>query len=142
MKRLFLFILIIPFLSFGQGQQVNYRAENRIIPPDSILRFPDIEAEYIGGIDSLRLFVVNNLRYPHFGSAQCSLGHVQGKVYIKMIVELDGSLSNIHVERGFEAQYDQAALECISKMPNWIPALSNGEVVRSVVRIPISFGYY
>lgn len=137
-----LLFFVIPFLSFGQDQQVNYRADNRIIPPDSIVLFPDVEAEYSGGFDSLMYFIQQNLSYPHFDSAQCSLGHVQGKVYIKMIVELDGSLSNIHVERGFDEEYDQAALECISKMPNWIPARSNGEVVRSFVRIPIGFGYY
>lgn len=96
--------------------------------------FPEVEAQFPGGPDSLMRFIANNLDYP-----PCGIHQVQGKVYISMIIEKDGSHTNHEVIKGFLKQYDEAALECIKKMPPWIPAEFNGEKVRSRVRLPITF---
>ena len=63
----------------------------------------------------------------------------QGRVFLAFVVEKDGSITNVRVERGVSIDLDREAKRVVSLMPNWIPAESGGKFVRCRARLPISF---
>lgn len=137
MKHWRLLLLLIPIYSFGHdSSSVNFRVENRIIPPDSLVLFPEVEAEFPGGLDSLMRFVSVNVVYPPIELYECN---PTPRVYVSMIVERDGALSNFEIFRGAEKKYNDAAIDCFRKMPPWMPARDNGVTVRTKIYFPVVF---
>jgi len=106
-----------------------------VAPPDSIVNFPDTEAQYPGGPDSLEEFIFVNFILPE---DTLDIEFIDERVYLSFIVEKDGSLSNIVVEKGVNVLYDSICVAVVKLMPNWIPAQKNGTAVRSLMRLPIS----
>ena len=105
-----------------------------VAPPDSIVNFPDTEAEYPGGPDSLAEFIFVNFILPD-DTAEVLWDQ---RVYLSFIVEKDGSINNIVVEKGASELYDSICVAVVQQMPKWIPAQKNGVAVRSLMRLPIS----
>jgi hypothetical protein len=105
-----------------------------VAPPDSIVNFPDTEAEYPGGPDSLAEFIFVNFI---LGDDTSEVLWDQ-RVYLSFIVEKDGSINNIVVEKGVNELYDSICVAVVQQMPKWIPAQKNGVAVRSLMRLPIS----
>ena len=64
-----------------------------IAPPDSLVNFPDTEAQYPGGPDSLAEFIFVNFILPDDTSEVLW----DQRVYLSFIVEKDGSINNIVV---------------------------------------------
>ncbi len=104
-------------------------------PPDSIVNFPDTEAQYPGGQDSLTEFIFMNFILP---DDAMDIEFNDERVYLSFIVEKDGSLTNIVVEKGVNELYDSICVAVVNLMPNWIPAQKDGLPVRSLMRLPIS----
>jgi hypothetical protein len=109
-----------------------------IAPPDSIVNFPDTEAQYPGGLDSLTEFIFMNFILPNDTIEKTIVEFNDERVYLSFIVEKDGSLTNIVVEKGASELYDSICVAVVKLMPNWIPAEKNGVAVRSLMRLPIS----
>ena len=99
---------------------------------EEVSQFPELEAEYPGGPEAMKKFIIDNIQYP---SEAC----FQARVFISFIVERDGSLSNVEVIRGVQSLLDKEAVRVVCAMPKWIPAETGGKKVRSKVNIPISF---
>jgi protein TonB len=89
--------------------------------------------EFIGGVSELYKWLGNNLRYP---SAAVNAG-VEGKVFVKFIVEKDGKISKPEVVKGIGFGCDEEALKALRKMPNWKPGMQNGRAARVYFTIPI-----
>jgi TonB family protein len=94
-----------------------------------------VEASYPGGNASLMKYIRETIRYPEVSIDR----NESGKVYLSFIVETDGKLSHINVERGVSPEIDQEALRIFIKSPKWVPAICNGTMVRSRYKIPINF---
>jgi hypothetical protein len=105
-----------------------------IAPPDSLVNFPDTEAQYPGGPDSLAEFIFVNFILPDDTSEVLW----DQRVYLSFIVEKDGSINNIVVEKGASELYDSICVAVVQQMPKWIPAQKDGVAVRSLMRLPIS----
>jgi TonB family protein len=108
------------------------------IPEESendIVDFPDVEAEFRGGAKALQAFVSDNVNYP----MKAIELNDQGRVFLSFVVEPDGTLSNLWVERGVSDALDKEALRLLKNMPRWIPGESNGKKVRTRCRLPINF---
>ena len=105
-------------------------------PPDPYLtEFPDVEAQFPGGLVAMKKFIQETIQYPEISK---ELGD-QGRVYVSFIVGTDGSISNIEIPRSLTVELDKEAKRIVRAMPNWIPAKKKGEVVRSRARLPITF---
>ena len=98
--------------------------------------FPDEDAQFPGGLDSLMRFIAYNIEYPPLELYECEPEH---KVYVSMIIQEDGIPCQFRIEKGSLEKYNTSALECIKTMPPWIPAKHKGENVRSKIMIPIVF---
>jgi hypothetical protein len=105
-----------------------------IAPPDSLVNFPDTEAQYPGGPDSLAEFIFVNFILPDDTSEVLW----DQRVYLSFIVEKDGSINNIVVEKGASELYDSICVAVVQQMPKWIPAQKDGVPVRSLMRLPIN----
>ncbi|MNR29437.1 Gram-negative bacterial tonB protein [compost metagenome] len=64
---------------------------------------------------------------------------MQGKVFLSFIVEKNGDLADIKVERKLGAGTDEEAVRIMKASPRWIPGIYNGKTVRVKYNIPINF---
>lgn len=95
----------------------------------------DVFPRYPGGDEARLLFLRRNLRYPEIAMKS----GVQGVVVLLFIIEKDGTLSDIKVEKGIGAGCDEEAMRVAKEMPRWEPAKRHGNAVRVMIRMPIVF---
>jgi protein TonB len=88
-----------------------------------------------GGAAAWAKFLRKNLQYPGMAIDQ----HIQGKVWVSFIVEKDGHLSNIVVDRGPGYGTNEEALRVLKLAPAWQPGIQNGQPVRVRYTVPINF---
>ncbi len=110
-------------------------SQEAFIEEEPIVQVPELEAEFPGGPDAMMKFLIENIRYPQ----DAKEWSIEGRVFISLVVERDGTLSNIEIVRGVLASLDQEAIRVVRQMPKWIPAQVKGEKVRTKVYIPITF---
>lgn len=110
------------------------------VPPKPVNNDPvsvvDVQAGFLGGIDTFRSKVVQNFGTDHFEGA----GELM-KTTVTFIVEKDGTISNIKAN-GKDSQFNAEAERTIKKIKGkWSPAKLNGENVRSYFKFPISMQF-
>lgn len=93
------------------------------------------QAEPAGGLTTLNQFINSNLQIP----LQSSVKGVNGRVYLKGIVQPDGSMSNIEVTRGIDTLCNAAAISVLAMYKAWQPAMLGGQRVRQAVFFPVAF---
>ncbi len=94
-----------------------------------------IPAYPVGGVSEFYKFIAMNLEY----SQDCIEKNIQGKVYVSFIVQLDGTISNVVVEKGVNPNLDEEACRVIRYFPKWNAAISNGKPIRSLVKTSVNF---
>jgi TonB family protein len=102
---------------------------------DKVFMVVEQQPEFIGGYDAMRNFLAQNTKYP----TQARTNNESGTVYVSMIINEDGSVSNAKVLRGVSQSIDAEAVRVISIMPNWKPGMQNGKPVKVRFNIPIKF---
>jgi protein TonB len=133
-------LLFIAFLSFMEISFSQITKENQ---EEIALVDPDIPAAFPGGEVELLKFIKENLKYPD----TCIALEAKGRVFMRFVVETDGSITNIEVEKN-STGCDQFAISCmeiLSSMPKWEPGgtqdLKEGdfEPKRNTYRLPILY---
>jgi len=92
--------------------------------------------EFPGGMDSLKVFIIRNIRYP-----ESLIGKsIEGTVYVQFIVDEEGSVKSVSVIRGLSEEADKEAIRVI-KLTNkkWIPGKQRGKLVAVSMVVPIKF---
>ena len=102
---------------------------------EEVIEFPDVEAEFIGGPQALIKYIQTIIQYPPTSIEM----NEQGRVYLSFVVEADGSITNVAVERGVSPDLDREAIRVVRSMPNWIPGETKGKKSRTRCRLPINF---
>lgn len=92
-------------------------------------------ASYPGGINKLRDHISKNLNYP----AGALAANKTGIVIVDFIIDKDGTISNIHVNKKLGFGLDEAAMHVISTLDFWKPKMINGKAVKAAYNIPIKF---
>jgi periplasmic protein TonB len=110
-------------------------AEETVIVEEEIIEFPDVEAEFKGGAQAMMKYIQQNIQYPPTSIEM----NEQGKVYLSFVVEADGSISNVSIERGVSKDIDNEAKRIVRNMPKWTPGESKGKKARTRCRLPINF---
>lgn len=95
---------------------------------------PDVPVSYPGGIDEAMNFIKDNILYPAREYNQ----EIEGCVYVKCIVEPDGTTSNHVVDDAPTDAMKEEAIRVIKKT-KWIPASKEGTPVRCRLEIPVEF---
>lgn len=124
MKLLF-FIALLTFVEILYSQNTDENDD------------PDIPALFPGGEVEFLKFIKDNLKYPD----TCKELGAKGRVFLRFVVEQDGSITNIEVEKNLTGcdQFAIACMELLSSMPKWIPGESGGVKDRIKYRLPIIY---
>jgi len=96
---------------------------------------PVKDAEYDGGIVKMKQKIADVQEYPDI---DIQLG-TQGTVFVSFVVEKDGSVTNVKTIRGVSETLDREAVRIVKTFPKWIPGEDEWGVVRTRVRMPITF---
>lgn len=94
-----------------------------------------VDSEYEGGAIEMQRFIAKNVTYP----VESIELNDQGRIYLAFVVEENGTITHVKVERGVSKQLDAEAMRLLRIMPPWSPATCEGEKIRSVARLPINF---
>jgi TonB family protein len=106
------------------------------IPDDEKIFFAvEQQAEFPGGMAGLKDFLRDNMKLP----PEVKRKKIDGKVFVKFIVGIDGLISNIEVVKGLSPALDQEAIRLVSIFPRWIPGYQNQKAVKSQFVLPIYF---
>lgn len=104
-------------------------------------RFPGCEAEtdtYIRekcAQQELLEFVYNNLQYPEEAKRE----GINGTVVAQFVVDKEGQVKNPKIVRSIGGGTDEAVLEVVNNMPEWIPGKQRGRLVNVQFNLPIRF---
>ena len=88
-----------------------------------------------GGQGALLEYLASHVKYPVVSQEN----HVQGRVIVSFVVECDGSIADVRVERSVDPSLDREAIRVVSSMPRWSPGKLNGYIVRVKYSVPVSF---
>lgn len=131
MKK-FALIALLAMLGYNVSQaQTNNTGEDKIYSFISLENPP----KFPGGMAAFYKFLGANIKYPE----QAKKANIEGKVFVSFVVEKDGSIANVKVDRSLGYGTDEEAARVIKLSPNWIAGVQNGEPVRVRYNIPIQF---
>ncbi|WP_286968486.1 energy transducer TonB [Flavobacterium sp. UBA4854] len=95
----------------------------------------DVKPDYVGGIQKFYAFLNKNYIMPKDPDNDDPL---QGGIFVKFVIEKDGSVSNIEILRDIGYGTGKELERLLKICPHWIPAKKNGNPVRCLY----SFPYY
>jgi len=85
--------------------------------------------------DAFRLFIQQNLKYP----IEAKKNKEQGRVFISFVVDKEGQIKNVKIERGVSPFLDKEAIRVVKSSPNWEPGTQGGQKVNVQYTFPIVF---
>jgi protein TonB len=88
-----------------------------------------------GGNGALLEYLATHVKYPVVAQEN----GVQGRVIVSFVVECDGSIADVRVERSVDPSLDREAIRVVSSMPRWSPGKLNGYIVRVKYSAPVLF---
>ena len=95
----------------------------------------DRQPLFPGGMYKFYDYLAKSIRYPKEAHEK----KIEGKVFLSFVVEKDGKLSDVTVRRSLGSGTDEEAVRVLSASPNWLPGEVNGNPVRVLYNIPVSF---
>ncbi|WP_426669319.1 energy transducer TonB [Mucilaginibacter sp. McL0603] len=102
---------------------------------DHTLMTVEVMPEFKGGISEFYNFLSKNLQYTDAMLQK----NIQGKVFISLTVEKDGSLTDIKAVKDIGGGAAAAAIRVLKLSPKWEPGYQNGQKVRVRYTLPINF---
>lgn len=102
---------------------------------EEIFEVVEVMPEFPGGQGALMTYLSSNIKYP----AEAQEQGTQGRVIVQLVVNKDGSISNIKIVRSVDEALDKEAIRVVEEMPAWTPGMQRGEPVRVKYTIPVTF---
>lgn len=116
---------------FGEGDGTGEKIVEVI--DDSLYIVPQKMPSFPGGEVAMRRWINNNIDLPDWAE------QISGVVYVRFIVDKDGSVTNVVLSKGIHQDYDKASLAVVKKMPKWSPGEQAGKTVKVRYDLPIKF---
>ncbi len=108
---------------------------NNAIEEEPILDIAEIEPSFPGGPAAMSKWIQEQVKYPELAS---EMGE-QGIVYVKFVVNRDGSIEQVSIRKSVSDALDKEAMRVVKAMPKWTPGEQAGKPVRVSFTLPISF---
>lgn len=105
------------------GKTTTYTGSRRVLP------------QFKGGIEAFGRYLSRNIKYPDLARQK----GIQGRVILSFVVEKNGDLSDIKINKSVIPLLDDEAIRVLRLSPKWIPATQFGMPVRVVYSVPINF---
>lgn len=93
------------------------------------------KAAFPGGEIKMLKFIAKHTSYP----SKALANKVEGRVSVSIQINEQGEIISSEIVKGLSPDCDKEVLRVISKMPNWEPALNNGEPINQVIILPVQF---
>ena len=104
-------------------------------PEGEVFQVVEVDPQFEGGLEALYKYLAENIKYPE----QAKSDGIQGRVFVRFVIEADGSVTNAQVLRGIGGGCDEEALRVVEAMPKWTPGMQQGKPVRVQFNLPITF---
>jgi protein TonB len=123
-------IILIALTSCGKEKSANAKLADQVyFEVDEMPVFPN-------GDQGILKFVAENTVYPE----KAILDSITGKVIVRFVVEKDGSVTGVAIEKGVDPTLDAEAVRVVSSLPKFEkPGIKAGEKVRVQYMLPITF---
>lgn len=120
---------------------VFFCAGNLSAAEEELVRVVAKKAEFIGGNEEMIKFLSENVKYPEDVLQANEKGaNIYGRVYVKFVVEKDGSISDVEVVRSVHPSLDAESVRVVKLMSGkWTPATEREKPVRSKFTLPFVF---
>lgn len=108
-----------------------------LLPPepiDVIVDFASESPEPVGGYKAMYDYLGKNIKYPRRAIAS----EIEGKVFIKFVVERDGTVSQLEVVKGIGGGCDEEAARVVKNLL-WKPGKQGHRTVRVRMILPVIF---
>lgn len=105
-------------------------SDSDIVPSNSLSKENDTMPTVVGGI----MAIANNIQYPEIAKR----AGIEGKVFVKVVLDTDGTVLSTEVAKGIGAGCDEAAVEAIKKV-EFTPGYKDGVPVKTEITIPVIF---
>lgn len=102
---------------------------------NKVLDLAEVMPHYDGGLEAMMKFIQKKIRYPRAPRVQ----GIEGTVFVRFIVNGDGTVSDVEIIRGVHPDYDKEAKRVISLLPSWIGGSHHGRPVSVRMVLPIRF---
>lgn len=102
---------------------------------ESVYFMADQMPEFPGGAKKLQKHIKNHLNYPEKAKKQ----GISGTVYVKFVVDTNGEITQVEVNRGVHPLLDEAAKKVVKNLPKWKPGKKDGKLVSVSQAIPVKF---
>jgi TonB family protein len=130
----------------SDGSDIIYFCGNSLgLQPKAVEESPQEETfvivekmpEFPGGPAALMQYLNSKIKYPE----ECRKMGVEGKVFIKFVVDKEGIINQVAVLRGVSDcnLLEKEALRVVRSMPKWTPGKQHGKAVNVYFTLPISF---
>ncbi len=122
--------------SNGVARQITCKLP--ICDSDDVYTVVEVDPEFPGGLDSMYAFIRRNINLKKV--EQCD---ATGKIFVGVIVEPNGSLSDIRIMRDIGCGIGEEIARIVGVMPKWKPGIHRGKSVRVryYFAFPFTFPY-
>jgi protein TonB len=91
--------------------------------------------QFTGGETAMIRFIQRTFHYP----AVARRMNIEGTVYVSFVIDADGNVTMINVDKGVSKECDEEAIRIIEKMPKWIAGRQGNMPVSVRQCLPIKF---
>jgi TonB family protein len=129
-KSVLLSFLLLAFM-YGYSQST---LTDSAVYYDQVFHFVQHKPIFPGNVDK---WMADNMIYPE----EASNKNIQGTVYLNIVIEKDGSVSEVKVLKGIDSgsSLDSEAVRAASSMPKWSSGIMNGHSVKVAITLPVNF---
>ncbi len=110
---------------------------SEVVVKKTARRYVKNPPQFPGGVDEMMQYMKPRVRYSDMDIEK----NVEGIIYISFVVNEDGSIGDIMIERGIRNgdRLAKKAIEAINAMPRWTPGDDGKEPLPVIVTMPLHF---
>ena len=134
MKQVYILLFLFGLSAFAFGQEPITKLDT-----NQIYDIVEQDAEFPGGTDSLRRYIIDNIRMDSI--IGFTDNDMYNKVFVRFVVNREGIVERATIDRASDycPPCNKEALRLVRSMPKWSPGLLNGQPVAMYFRLPIIF---
>ena len=102
---------------------------------EEVFQVVEKDPEFENGMEGLYQYLATHLQYPDEAKEK----KIEGRVYVRFIVEKDGTVTNVEVIHSPDPMLGAEAVRVVEAMPKWKPGRQRGKKVRVQYNLPINF---
>lgn len=124
-----------PAKTLKPGTSTEVVQDSIIDPSETIFEVVERMPEFPGGIQAILKFIADYTQYP----VEAQKAKIEGRVITQFVIDKEGFVKNITVNRGVAPSLDKEAIRIVKNMPKWKPGTQRGKAVNVRYTLPIMF---